>query len=232
MGVREDLLRLYDRMNARFGDLHWWPADGPFEVMVGAILTQNTAWTNVEKAIAALKQRRLLTPLALSRTDEATLAGIIRPSGYYNVKAKRLKAFVRFFLAEYGGNAEAMSAWEIAPLREKLLGVPGVGPETADSILLFACRKPVFVSDAYTRRILLRHRLIPADADYHQIQNLFMANLPPDVVLFNQFHALLVQTGKAFCRKTPQCAPCPLETLPKDECAVPLAGEGGGRPWS
>lgn len=224
MGVREDLLCLYDLMNARFGDLKWWPADGPFEVMVGAILTQNTAWTNVEKAIAALKQRRLLSPSALARTDEAILAGIIRPSGYYNVKARRLKAFVRFFLADYRGSVEAMSAEEIAPLREKLLGVPGVGPETADSILLFACRKPVFVSDAYTRRILLRHRLIPADADYHLIQALFMANLPPDAALFNQFHALLVQTGKTFCRKTPQCAPCPLGTLPR--------GDGGGRQWS
>lgn len=224
MGVGEDLLRLYDLMNARFGDLKWWPADGPFEVMVGAILTQNTAWANVEKAIVALKRRRLLTPAALERTDEATLAGIIRPSGYYNVKAGRLKAFVRFFLSQYEGSAEAMSSEEIAPLRKKLLGVPGVGPETADSIMLFACRKPVFVSDAYTRRILHRHRLIPADADYHSIQGLFMANLPPDAALFNQFHALLVQTGKTFCRKTPQCAPCPLGTL--------LKGDGGGSPWS
>jgi endonuclease-3 related protein len=221
MGVREDLLRLYDLMNARFGDLHWWPADGPFEVMVGTILTQNTAWTNVEKAIAALKRRRLLSPRALSRTDEATLAGVIRPSGYYNVKARRLKAFVRFFLAEYGGSVEAMSAGEIAPLREKLLGVTGVGPETADSILLFACRKPIFVSDAYTRRILLRHGLIPADADYQRIQGLFMAGLPPDADLFNQFHALFVQTGKIFCRKTPQCALCPLGPLQR-----------GGRSWS
>jgi len=224
MGVREDLLRLYDLMNDRFGDLKWWPADGPFEVMVGAILTQNTAWTNVEKAIATLKRKRLLSPEALARTDEAALAGIIRPSGYYNIKAKRLKAFVRFFLSQYDGSTEAMSAEETGPLREKLLGVPGIGPETADSIILFACRKPVFVSDAYTRRILHRHCLIPADADYQLIQDLFMANLTPDAALFNQFHALLVQTGKTFCRKTPQCAPCPLGRLPR--------GDGGGRAWS
>jgi endonuclease-3 related protein len=220
MGCREDLLSIYEILNAHFGDLHWWPADDPFEVMVGAILTQNTAWTNVEKAIAALKERRLLSPGALSRLGEETLAGIIRPSGYYHIKAKRLKAFVRFFLDEYEGSVEAMSAGELPLLREKLLLVPGIGPETADSILLFACQKPLFVSDAYTRRILRRHRLIPEDADYDQIQNLFMANLPPDVSLFNQFHALIVQTGKIFCRKTPQCDPCPLGILPAERVSL------------
>jgi len=220
MGCREDLLSIYEILNAHFGDLHWWPADDPFEVMVGAILTQNTAWTNVEKAIAALKERRLLSPGALSRLGEETLAGIIRPSGYYHIKAKRLKAFVRFFLDEYEGSVEAMSVGDIPLLREKLLRVPGIGPETADSILLFACQKPVFVSDAYTRRILHRHRLVPEDADYDQIQTLFMANLPPDVSLFNQFHALLVQTGKIFCRKTPQCNPCPLVILPAETVSL------------
>jgi endonuclease-3 related protein len=228
MGRREELLCIYERLNAHFGDLHWWPADGPFEVMVGAILTQNTAWSNVEKAIAALKERRLLSPRKLSKLDEETLAGIIRSSGYYHLKARRLKAFVRFFQDEYGGSVPAMSADEPPLLREKLLQVPGIGPETADSILLFACKKPVFVSDAYTRRILHRHHLIPENAHYDQIRSLFMANLSPDVSLFNQFHAMLVQTGKTFCGKRPQCDPCPLGPLSVERNSV----KGGRRrPW-
>ena len=210
MDCRQDLLGIYERMNARFGNLRWWPADGPFEVMVGAILTQNTAWTNAEKAIGSLRERGLLSPAALSRIGEEALAGIVRPSGFFRIKARRLKTFVRFFLEEFGGSAEEMSKIETGLLREKLLGVPGVGPETADSILLYACEKPSFVSDAYTRRILLRHRLIPETADYEWIRNLFMENLPPDVPLFNQFHALFVQTGKEFCGRTPRCVPCPL----------------------
>jgi len=213
MDCREDLLKIYERMNARFGDLHWWPADGPFEVMVGAILTQNTAWTNVEKAIGALRERGLLSPAALSRIEEEVLAGIIRPSGYYRIKARRLKNFVHFFLEKFRGSVEAMSAAETGLLREELLRVQGVGPETADSILLYACEKPSFVSDAYTRRILLRHRLIPENANYERIRGLFMENLPPDAPLFNQFHALFVQTGKAFCGRTPRCGPCPLGGL-------------------
>ena len=213
MDCRNDLLRIYGLLNGYFGELRWWPAEEPFEVMVGAILTQNTAWTNVEKAIAALKEKRLLSPEALSRIDEETLARIIRPSGYYNVKAKRLKSFVQFLLEEYAGNIGIMSAEELPVLRNKLLGVRGIGQETADSILLYACGKPVFVSDTYTRRILQRHHLIDENADYGQIQALFMNHLPGDVALFNQFHALIVHTGKNFCRKTPKCDPCPLWTL-------------------
>ena len=170
MDCRNDLLRIYELLNGHFGDLHWWPAEEPFEVMVGAILTQNTAWTNVEKAIAALKGKRLLSPEALSRIAEETLAEIIRPSGYYNVKAKRLKSFVRFLREEYAGDIGIMSAEELPILREKLLGVRGIGQETADSILLYACGKPVFVCDAYTRRILQRHGMIDDDADYRRIQ--------------------------------------------------------------
>ncbi len=213
MERRNDLLKIYERLNGHFGDLHWWPAEEPFEVMVGAILTQNTAWTNVEKAIAALKGRRLLSPGALSRIGEEELAGIIRPSGYYNVKAKRIKAFVRFLREEYAGNIGTMTAEELPILREKLLGVRGIGQETADSILLYACGKPVFVCDAYTRRILGRHRLIDDDADYRRIQEMFMNHLPHDTALFNQFHALIVNAGKTFCRKVPKCDPCPLRTL-------------------
>ena len=210
---RNDLLRVYGLLNGHFGDLHWWPAEEPFEVMVGAILTQNTAWKNVEKAIAALKGKRLLSPEALFRIAEEKLAGIIRPSGYYNVKAQRLKSFVRFLQEEYAGNIGIMSTEGLPVLRKKLLSVRGIGQETADSILLYACGKPIFVCDAYTRRILHRHGLIDNDADYRRIQEMFMDHLPHDAALFNQFHALIVYAGKTFCRKVPKCDPCPLRTL-------------------
>jgi endonuclease III related protein len=213
MGRKEELLEMYELLNGYFGDLHWWPADGPFEVMVGAILTQNTAWTNVEKAIKALREKMLLTPGALFHIPEDELAQIIRPSGYYHLKARRLKAFIRFFMEEYSGSVAAMRAVELPRLRNKLLGVQGVGPETADSILLYACQKPIFVSDTYTKRIVLRHGIIGDDADYYVIQALFMDYMPPDVSLFNQFHAMIVNTGKTFCRKAPQCAGCPLAIL-------------------
>jgi endonuclease-3 related protein len=216
MGCAEELLGIYELLNGHFGALHWWPADGPFEVMVGTILTQNTAWTNVEKAIAALKKKGLLSPEAMARVDEETLGGVIRPSGYYRVKARRLKALLRFFQEEYAGDIVRMAAENLPELRGKLLAVRGVGAETADSILLYACGKPSFVSDAYTRRILGRHRLIAEEADYGQIRTLFMAHLPQDVSLFNQYHALLVNAGKTFCRKVPQCAACPLRVLLSD----------------
>jgi endonuclease-3 related protein len=213
MGCREDLLQIYEYLSGYFGDLHWWPADSPFEVMVGAILTQNTAWTNVDKAISQLRERKLLSPAALLRIDEEVLAGIIRPSGYYHIKARRLKALVRFYFDEYSANIDAMCGEDLTVLREKLLAVRGIGPETADSILLYACCKPVFISDAYTQRILQRHRLIPEDADGAKIRALFMTHLPHDVSLFNRYHALLVQTGKSFCRKTPKCQICPLRSM-------------------
>lgn len=213
MVCREDLLKVYELLHGYFGDLQWWPADSPFEVMVGAILTQNTAWTNVEKAISALKNRNLLSPAALFRIDEGILAETIRPSGYYHVKAKRLKSLVRFLIEEYSGNIKRMCAETLPVLREKLLSVRGIGPETADSILLYACRKPVFISDAYTQRILRRHGLISDDTDVPQIRAIFMTHLPHNASLFNQFHALLVYTGKTFCRKTPKCTPCPLRIL-------------------
>jgi len=221
MDCRGDLLKIYELLNGYFGDLHWWPAEEPFEVMVGAMLTQNTAWTNVEKAIGALKKKFLLSPDALSRIDEATLAAIIRSSGYYNVKAKRLKSFVRFFLEEYAGDIGIMTAEALPVLREKLLGVRGVGQETADSILLYACGKPVFVCDAYTRRILQRHGLIDDDADYRRIQEMFMNHLPHDAALFNQFHALIVYAGKTFCRKVPKCDACPLYWLHAEKPPLP-----------
>lgn len=219
MGCREDLLKMYELLHGHFGELHWWPAESPFEVMVGAILTQNTAWTNVEKAISALKERRLLSPAALLRIDEEVLAAIIRPSGSFHVKAKRLKSLVRFIFDEYSGSIDSMSNEALPLLRTKLLSVRGVGPETADSIMLYACRKPVFVSDAYTKRIMLRHRIITEEVDGTEIRTLFMTHLPHDVSLFNRFHALLVHTGKVFCRKIPRCDLCPLRLL-TTECGI------------
>jgi endonuclease III related protein len=213
IGHREELLKIYELLNEHFGDLHWWPADDPFEVMVGAILTQNTAWTNVEKVIHALRERQLLTPMALHFITDDELARIIRPSGYYHLKAGRLKALVRLLMMEYSGNLEAMKAEDLSQLRDKLLGVKGIGPETADCILLYACEKPIFVSDAYTKRILSRHGMIRNDADYQEIQSLFMNHLQPDVALFNRYHALIVNAGKSFCRKKAECDACPLAIL-------------------
>jgi endonuclease-3 related protein len=213
MGCHEDLLKVYGLMNEYFGDLQWWPADSPFEVMVGAVLTQNTSWTNVEKAITALKNSNILSPGTLLEIDEDLLAELIRPSGYYHLKAKRLKSLVRFFMDEYSGRIEAMSSEEHTQLREKLLSIDGIGPETADCILLYACEKPVFISDTYTKRILQRHGLIEESADFFHIRTLFMTHLQPDVLFYKQYHALFVYTGKTFCRKAPKCESCPLSSL-------------------
>ena len=213
MDHREELLKIYHLLDRYFGNLHWWPAPSAFEVMVGAILTQSTAWANVEIAIKALRKRRLLTPAALLRIPEDELAEVIKASGYYHLKATRLKEFVQFFMDDYSGSVAAMKAEGIPLLRAKLLGVRGIGPETADSILLYACQKPIFVSDTYTRRIFIRHQLIDEKADYYGIQSLVMASLPNDTNLFNQLHALIVVTAKTFCKKRAECADCPLAIL-------------------
>jgi endonuclease-3 related protein len=213
MDRRDALLEIYRLLNGYFGDLRWWPAESPFEVMVGAILTQNTAWRNVEIAIVALRKERLLSPAAFARIPEEALAEIIRPSGCYRVKAASLKAFVRFLLRDYAGEVSVMKEETLPRLREKLLGIRGIGPETADSILLYACEKPIFISDAYTRRILLRHGLVEEDAGYHGIQAMAMAALPNESRLFNQYHALMVAAAKTFCRTKPRCDGCPLAVL-------------------
>lgn len=204
------LLTIYEKLNAHFGDLRWWPGDSPFEVIVGAILTQNTAWRNVETAITQLKLKELLSPGEILKIDDDILANLIRSAGYYNIKTRRLKSFVRFLYDEYNGDLDAMFAEDLWHLREKLLSVNGVGEETADSILLYAGNKPIFVIDAYTRRILQRHDIIGPDTRYTKIQQLFMNSLPHDVLLFNQYHALLVNTGKYFCTRNPHCDKCPL----------------------
>ncbi|MBI3078475.1 MAG: endonuclease III domain-containing protein [Deltaproteobacteria bacterium] len=193
-----------------FGARSWWPAETPFEVIVGAILTQNTAWSNVEKAIARLKAAGVLTPRALHRLPLERLARLIVPAGYFRVKARRLKHFLTFLFQEYRGQLARMFAEPLPAARQKLLGVNGIGPETADSILLYAAGKPIFVVDAYTRRIFARHGLIARDASYEEIQQRFMRELRPDASLYNEYHALIVQTGKEFCRRAPRCEECPL----------------------
>ncbi len=213
MDTKRELLSIYRKLDAFFGDLKWWPADSPFEVIVGAVLTQNTAWRNVEKAIHELKTRNLLSPEELLITENELLADAIRSSGFYRLKARRLKAFVRFLYERYKGSLEEMFAEDLWQLRGKLLQIDGIGPETADSILLYAGCKPIFVVDAYTRRILLRHGFINEKASYTDIQMLFMKRLPRDVYLYNQYHALLVNTGKLFCAKNPRCRSCPLYTV-------------------
>jgi len=213
MRTGDYLLKIYDMLNDRFGNLHWWPGETPFEIAVGAILTQNTNWKNVERAIENLKRKNLLSPAGLLEAGEKTLEELIRPSGYYRIKTRRLKNFIRFLFREYNGDLDKMFEDEVWSLRGKLLGVKGIGEETADSILLYAGEKPVFVVDAYTRRILLRHHFINEDARYRDIQLLFMDHLPRHAPLFNQYHALFVNAGKRFCRKAPLCEECPLREL-------------------
>jgi endonuclease-3 related protein len=209
--LKNKLKVIYEKLYAYFGPQHWWPANSPFEVMVGAILTQNTSWLNVEKAVSNLKRHRLLEPRRLHKLPNKELASLIKSAGYYNIKAKRLKEFLKFFLSKYQGSLKSISRVKLKLLRKQLLLVNGIGPETADSILLYALEKPVFVVDAYTRRILLRHRLIKEDFDYYAVQNLFVQNLPNKVKLFNEYHALLVRLGKDLCLKNnPKCHACPL----------------------
>lgn len=205
--------KIYSRLNRHYGDLKWWPGETPFEVIVGAILTQNTSWDNVSKAIQNLKTAEMLCPVKLNSADPPVIAGLIRPSGYYNVKAARLKNFLRFLFEEFGGEVESMFSLEAGKLREKLLRVSGIGEETADSILLYAGGMPVFVVDAYTKRILKRHGIIEGEPGYREVQDLITANIPRKTRLYNQYHALIVQTGKDFCRKRPLCERCPLRGL-------------------
>ncbi len=197
-------------MIAHFGPLHWWPAESSLEVIVGAILTQNTNWKNVEKAIHNLKKHGLLSFSTLEQIPPAQLAEVIRPAGYYNLKAQRLKNLIHFLMTEYGGSVEAMAEENHERLREKLLAVKGIGPETADSILLYALQKPVFVIDQYTYRILSRHFLVSEETTYEEMQQLMMDHLPEDGSIFNEYHAQIVMIGKHFCKKTPRCEECPL----------------------
>ncbi len=209
---KKPLLEIYNKLYAFYGPQHWWPGDSPFEVAVGAILTQNTNWSNVEKAIANLKAAHVLSALALHRMPAAELAFLIRPSGYFNIKAGRLKAFLALILAKYGGSMKIMGKGDMTSLRQELLNVHGIGPETADSILLYALGKPVFVIDAYTKRVLSRHGIFDYSASYDEYQQLFHEVLDEDTKLFNEYHALLVMVGKDYCKPKPRCDDCPLTT--------------------
>ena len=209
----KQLKEAYRRMYRYYGPLHWWPGETPFEVMVGAILTQNTAWTNVEKAIANLKKAKVLDPHKLYQLKPAKLAALIRPAGYFRVKTKRLRHFLKFLLEECDGNISRLKRQSLEVLREKLLSVNGIGPETADSMLLYALDKPIFVVDAYTRRILHRHHLCKKEMSYADLQQLFMTHLKSDVPHYNEYHAQLVNIGKDFCRTKPRCEKCPLNGL-------------------
>lgn len=203
----EEVFRALDRA---WGPQGWWPAGTPLEMMVGAILTQNTAWSNVEKALARLEEADALRLGKLHRAPLPDLAEWIRPAGYYNVKARRLRALTGMVHEQYGGLLENMLNEAPRKLRRALLGVNGIGPETADCILLYAAGRPFFVVDAYTRRVLARHGWIRADASYDEVASVFTAGMPPDPDRYGQYHALMVRLGKNHCRPRPECASCPL----------------------
>lgn len=259
--MKPPLRKIYNRLYAAFGPRHWWPGDTPFEVMVGAVLTQNTAWTNVEKAIENLKREQVLKPRAILSLSSSRLARLLKPAGYFRVKTRRLKSYVRYYVDRHGANPRKMAAVPLDRLRAELLGVHGIGPETADSILLYALGKPVFVVDAYTHRIFQRHGWLragrersvlptpaategritwhglraggersvppttatrdgrikkhgsPPKTSYDELQNLFMNNLKSDAALYNEFHALIVNVGKDYCKSRPRCESCPLAPL-------------------
>ena len=211
---RQTLLDIYTRLYERYGPQHWWPGETPFEIIVGAILTQNTNWKNVEKAITNLKNAGCLTPEKLNGLPIGELAELIRPAGYFNVKAQRLKHFLDWLFEKHDGRLDSLEPLVQSALREQLLAVKGIGPETADSICLYAFEKPIFVVDTYTARIFGRHGMIEAPSGYEQIQEMFHGDLEHDAALFNEFHALIVQVGKEYCKPKPACEGCPLENLP------------------
>lgn len=212
--MQKHLIDIYHRLYEAYGPQSWWPGETPFEVIVGAILTQQVSWTSVERAIAALNAEGLLEPKALSQVSVERIASLVRPTIYYNEKAKKLKAFLDFLKTRHNGDLNELFSLRVDKLRAELLSVRGIGEETADSIILYAAGKLSFVVDAYTRRILTRLGLINGKETYGQIRKLFMDNLPPDVKLYNEYHALIVHHGKKRClKRTPRCAGCPLRDL-------------------
>jgi len=208
--------KIYNKLFEILGPQHWWPGESPLEVAIGAILTQNTAWKNVEKAIASLKKEGLLSVKAIYNAKEEDIALHIRSSGYYNQKAKKLKAFISVVEEDYGGDIMLMKSPGLKLMREKLLSIKGIGEETADSILLYALELPSFVVDAYTRRIFSRHGMAGKNWSYARIKDTFEQSLPVNAKLFNEYHALIVRIGHLFCRKNPAqtlCGECPLHKL-------------------
>jgi len=216
MTVRERLMGIYRTLRDAFGHRDWWPADGPFEVMVGAVLTQRTNWGNVVKAMDGLKSADLLDPHALAATEPERLEELIRPTGYYRQKTARLLRLVRWLLELGDGDVAQLDAVPTDELRAELLRLSGIGPETADSILLYALDRPTFVIDAYTKRVVVRHGLLDADCGYEELKDLFESCLPDDLDLFRDYHAQLVEVGKRYCRPRPRCDGCPL---------LPMLGE-------
>jgi len=210
VGSDDNLIRFYEALLAYYGPQGWWPGQSDFEVVVGAVLTQNTSWANVEKALAKLKEAQLLEPEGLNKIGPEKLAQLIRPAGYFNIKARRLKNLIRWFCQTYGGSLRVMAQNSVTRLREELLSVNGIGRETADSIILYALHKPTFVVDTYTYRVLVRHGCLEAQSDYEQIKEFCEGHLPQEVQLFNEFHALIVRVGKEYCRSKPRCEGCPL----------------------
>lgn len=204
------LMQLYDAMLAACGPRHWWPAKTPFEVCVGAILTQNTAWKNVERAIDNLRSANALTLRAINNMPHDTLAQLLIPSGYFNIKARRLKNFTSMIAEDFSGSLTKLLSLDTLPLREKLLSVNGIGRETADCIVLYAAEKPIFVVDAYTRRIGSRHGLFPPTADYEHMRTFFTQHIPENTRVYNEYHALIVTVGNRWCNKKPDCQHCPL----------------------
>lgn len=209
----ESLREAYRLLEAHFGPTGWWPGETPFEIAVGAILTQNTAWTNVERAIANLREADSLSPQAILDAADESLHGLLRPAGYFRVKARRLRAFCAFLIEEHGGAMARLAELPRDELRAELLAVNGIGPETADDIILYACEQPIFVVDAYTRRIAARHGWCTPDASYHDLQGLFAGAIPEDLDVYKEYHAFIVYAGKHFCRRTPKCGECPLGAL-------------------
>ncbi len=202
---------IYETLFAYYGPLHWWPGESPLEISIGAILTQNTGWTNVEKALYNLKQSNVLNVPSLQQIAPEALAELIRPAGFYRAKTSYIKNFIAFLTRQFGGSFERMAAQPSDVLRPQLLMLKGIGPETADAILLYVCARPAFVIDAYTRRIFSRHGLTPENAPYLEIQAHFTAALPIDSQLYNEYHAQIVMIGKTFCKRSqPDCAHCPL----------------------
>ncbi len=211
MSEPEALVRdVYERLAERYGPRGWWPADGPFEVIVGAILTQRTAWTNVEKALANLKRADALSPAAMRALSVAELAELIRPSGFYRSKARKLRAFLEMLDAGFEGDLERLLATPREELRRALLATYGIGAETADAILVYAARQPFFVVDAYSRRTFSRLGVLPGRDTYDAWQRLFESSLPPDVALYGEYHALIVEHAKDVCRAEPLCDRCAL----------------------
>ncbi len=211
--LTDDLLDIYNALFAAFGHQHWWPAKTPFETMVGAILAQNVSWTNAAQAVANLDGAGMLDPHVLSAADTPDIARLIVPSRFYNRKAERIREFAGVYVTEFQADPAVMTAVETGALRERLLALRGFGKETVDTILLYACTKPVFVVDAYTRRAFSRYGLLPQKASYDRMQRLFSDNLDPDVELFNDYHAQIVHLGKTVCRKSPLCDRCPVRAV-------------------